>query len=190
MNCNNEKLTRGNDFSFRMLLWQKTEEGNLALDLTLMPKIDVTIRDYIGRPIESSWEHDAQLLNGLVVSVGYDNVSSRDCQIEVTMETSDGRHMRVAERKAFGLVDFSNDANVTFMRHDGSETSEMYLEYQVVSTAVTSDRTLIEQMQGLITEADGLTDQMETDLALVAPWTTAHIEVSPGQVELVLGSNE
>lgn len=190
MNCNNEKLTRGNDFSFRMLLWQKTEDGNVALDLTLMPTIEVTIRDYIGRPIASSWEHDAELLNGLVVTVAYDNVASRDCQIEVVMETADGRHMRVAERRAFGLVDFSNDANVTFMRHDGSETSEIYLEYQVVSTAIVSDRTLIEQMQEIIQEADGLTDQMETDLALVAPWTTAHIEVGTGEVVLVLGSED
>lgn len=187
--ANNEKLTRGNDFAFKVLIWQKTEDGNVALDLTQMVKLSVAISDFVGRPIESSWEHDAEQLNCLVVSVGYDNIASRECQIEITMETADGRHMRVAEKRAFGLVDFSNDANVTFMRHDGSETSEIYLEYQVVSTAIVSDRTLIEQMQELIQEADGLTDQMETDLALVAPWTTAHIEVGTGSVELVIGSD-
>lgn len=185
---NKEKLTRGNDFSFKLLLWQKTEEGNVALDLTLMAKLDVIIRNSVGSPIVSSWEHDAEQLNGLVVNVSYQNVASSSCEIEVTMETADGRHMRVAERMAFSIVDFSNNANVTFMRHDGSETSEIYLEYEVVSTAVTSDRTLIEQMQALITEADGLTEQMETDLELVAPWTTAHIEVGAGEVTLVLGS--
>ena len=187
---NKEKITRGNDFSFRMLLWQTTPEGNVALDLTQMAKLNVTISDYIDRPLESSWEHDAENLNGLIVSVSYDNVASRECHIEVTMETADGRHMRVAERRAFDLVDLSNDANVTFMRHDGAERAEIYMEYQVVTSALLSDRTLIEQMQELIQEADQLTDQMETDLALVAPWTTAHIEVGTGSVELVIGSDD
>lgn len=151
--CNSVLTTRGNDFALRVRFYQRTIDGKQPLRLDAMRNVVVTIKDDLRRDANFQWSLDAENENAMVVQVAYDNRMSRGYVVEVTMQTEDGRHLRCAERCAFGIVEYNSEANVTFEPYGGKEGAELDMEFEVVTEAIVVDQPLVERMQGLVGEA-------------------------------------
>lgn len=154
-----DRLTRGNDNVFRLRLWQRTPEGRIAIDLTQMRDVEVVVKDQMGRKVESDWELDAENANAILLFTSYVNKASCHHTVEITMLTLDKeKHHRFAKRCAFGTVEWGNDADVSFTQYGSTDIADLDIDFEVVMSAITSDKTLIDQLQDML---DTATEQEE-----------------------------
>lgn len=154
-----DRLTRGNDNVFRLRLWQRTPEGMVAIDLTQMRDVNVVVKDQMGRKVESDWELDAENVNAILLFTSYVNKASCHHTVEITMLTLDKeKHHRFAKRCAFGTVEWGNDADVSFTQYGSTDVADLDIDFEVVTSAITSDKTLIDQLQDML---DTATEQEE-----------------------------
>lgn len=149
-----DRLTRGNDNVFRLRLWQRTPEGRIAVDLTQMRDVEVVVKDQMGRKVESDWELDAENANAILLFTSYVNKASCHHTVEITMLTLDKeKHHRFAKRCAFGTVEWGNDADVSFTQYGSTDVADLDIDFEVVTSAITSDKTLIDQLQDMLDTA-------------------------------------
>ena len=146
-----DKLTSGNPNVFRLRFWHRTPEGRSEVDLMLMRNIVVTVRDHLRRKAKYEWELDAQYSNAILLSMSHENKESCHHSVEVTMENvNDQKHYRFAKHCAFGLVNWGDEASVTFEPYGEDPSADYDIDFEVVSTAVTSDVGLVAQLQDLL----------------------------------------
>ena len=146
-----DKLTSGNPNVFRLRFWHRTPEGRSEVDLMLMRNIVVTVRDHLRRKAKYDWELDAQYSNAILLSMSHENKESCHHSVEVTMENvNDQKHYRFAKHCAFGLVNWGEEASVTFEPYGEDPSADYDIDFEVVSSAVTSDVGLVAQLQDLL----------------------------------------
>ena len=146
-----DKLTSGNPNVFRLRFWHRTPEGRSEVDLMLMRNIVVTVKDHLRRKAKYDWELDAQYSNAILLSMSHENKESCHHSVEVTMENvNDQKHYRFAKHCAFGLVNWGEEASVTFEPYGEDPSADYDIDFEVVSSAVTSDVGLVAQLQDLL----------------------------------------
>ena len=146
-----DKLTSGNPNVFRLRFWHRTPEGRSEVDLMLMRNIVVTVKDHLRRKAKYEWELDAQYSNAILLSMSHENKESCHHSVEVTMENvNDQKHYRFAKHCAFGLVNWGEEASVTFEPYGEDPSADYDIDFEVVSSAVTSDVGLVAQLQDLL----------------------------------------
>ena len=183
-------LTSGNDAAFRVSIFQRTADARSPLDLNAMQQVDVRVYEQTGRPAKFSWALDAENANAIILSSSYLNPPNlRGFVVDIRMVTLDGRHLRCAERAAFALANYNSEASISFEPYSGAQGSELDMELEVVTSAITVDTDLSEQMRALLADYADLTERIEAATAIAEraePWGRATIEVDDSAIYLDL----
>lgn len=183
-------LTSGNDAAFRVSLFQRTADARSPLDLNAMQLIDVRVYEQTGRPAKFTWALDAENANAIILANSYLNQPNlRGFVVDIRMVTLDGRHLRCAERGAFALANYNSEASISFEPYSGAQGSELDMELEIVTSAVTVDADLSEQMRALLANYAALTERIEKATAIAEraePWGHAAINVEDSTIYLDL----